>query len=393
MKKSLTKYLIWAFAPLALASCSEKEMEEMELASGEGRLTMKVAPIGAQSATSANGTKEVMKSLRIVMTDANDQIRANEYFSYTNKDAAEFSDQWTYTGGRGEYNVYLIANEESVADFSADGLDSRWQGNIKDAIDSFKLGQRGFGTFINTLSFNPEYTISDNTIALPMTASYKVNLDSKEENCELYLVNSACKFIINFANYRNEEVTVSEVKFSNAATRSYLMANIAEQFQTIKGIYWIEWMGEVASETTQGTNNQIPNEAWGWLTQYNLPSGTEHTEKLLKSGEVSWVVPAQELQEGEEPVAGKLTDLAPFYLPESKNLDEKGVDQNYYLEFTVTTHDAKPSVISKKLGNLKTMFRNTRVTFNIELYKGKEDIYVEFGEWTERPAYGTIKPI
>lgn len=408
-----------------VTSCGEQETYVPDVAPEYVSLTLHISPLsgdndpedddnttGNETTEPENGENnknpaeetvegiEIVKSLRIIIVDGQTgRIETTEYASLENVANKELDYKSTMNVTSGLKRVYVIANEESISEYSnerIDGTDIDTKESIKVRLDGFIAGNDGFEEFINSLYFEPDYKNP-----LPLTCMYELDLKQETETRELYLVPVAVKFKINFYNYRNENVVFKEVSIEQIADKNYLMANVDEESKTIKGKYWIDWLKEVSEASTahpdlNDTNdsNDKVNENWGWLTGYNLPKQAEHKSCNLFAGDKTWEVPYQKNETAGTADAGTLSK-GPFFLPESKNLSNPQNPQSpqkYAIKFVVaptTTEEEK--VFTRELPGLTALFRNTFLYIDVDLDSGAEYIYVEIKAWNQyQPVYDII---
>ena len=420
-------FLFAAVTALAI-SCGEQEANMPDVVPENVSLTLHISPLsgdidpgdddnntpdketiepenGENSKNPAEETVErieIVKSLRIIIVDGQTgRIETTEYASLKNVANKELDYKSTMNVTSGLKRVYVIANEESISEYSnerIDGTDIDTKESIKVRLDGFIAGNDGFEDFINSLYFKPDYKKP-----LPLTCMYELDLKQETETRELYLVPVAVKFKINFYNYRNENVVFKEVSIEQIADKNYLMANVDEESKTKDGKYWIDWLKEVSEDTTahpdlndtEDSNDKV-NEKWGWLTGYNLPKQAEHKScnLLLLEGEETWEVPYQKNETAGTADAGTLSK-GPFFLPESKNLStpqNPQSPQKYAIKFVVaqtTTEEEK--FFTRELPGLTALFRNTFLYIDVDLDSGAEYIYVEIKAWNQyQPVYDII---
>lgn len=382
---------------LFLLSCSDSP--EKGNGNGSQELVRLSLNLSEMSRASTPSDIEVINSIRIIIFDASGRVEQNHYDDKLGNNQPEtFSYNFECVTTVGYKHIYVIANEESISNFGLEGINNNpQQSTLSEFLASFTYGSIGFEEMLNQLYFKPDFTKP-----IPVSCFYELLLkdsdEDKEEEAELYLVNTATKFLINFVNYRNEDVVFTGISLLNVADENFLIPQIAESDRFMEDKYWIDWLKDVSDETNKypdlddsEESNDLVNEKWGWLTNYFLPSSANHNSGNFIESE-TWTVPSLATNAG---VAnpGTLTK-GPFYFPESKNIISNG-DQGYSLEFEIqdASDPQKTIVLDSRLHNLKTMFRNTNMIINVEMYKPVEEIYVEIKRWVEQsPAYGTVVP-
>lgn len=397
--KLLNKYISFLLLILSVfvtSSCDNREDGTTEfLPSSEGKLTFFISPMSEGDLSKGI---EWIKTLRIIITDADGRVKENWVSGeYSYQDPENFSQELDFYSSKGVYHVYAIANEESIEDFEVEdrtlNIDKENK-TFTDLLNGFNVGQPGFEDFIRSVYYAPDYSN-----LLVMISDYEVKIEEEVSECELYLVNNATKFEINFINYRNDDVTFNSIKLQNIADVNYLMADIAEGDQKVNDQYWINWLHDVAEDTSNHPgiddsqdSNDLVNERWGWLPNYGMPEDVEYAAAdFIKEGE-TWVIQKATTQSGTLPIPYE-ESKGPFYFPESNYIPEGKTKQQYSLKFEIQTSTGDPKIITKDLVNIKTLFRHTHAIIDVEMASGEEEIYVEIYPWYFKdPVYGTISP-
>ena len=367
-------------------SCEQASDSEIESPDMPVRLSLNISPLTRADEASPI---EKVNSIRVIMTDATGRVEYNHKKIYESYDPD--SEVFEYLTTVGVKHLYVIANEESIESFSIEGKDIPDNKSLSELLDGFTFATTGLEEYLTSLYFTPDYR---NTI--PASCYYELQLKEENEIKELYLVNVATKFYINFSNLRNDVVIFEKVAINSFASENYLIPKVGESQTFIKGDYWIDWLKKVSEDTNEHpdlsgdeNSNDLINDKWGWLTDYSLPTENHEPKNLIAEGAIWEVEKVSSAGNTGEVIPGKLA-CGPFYFPESKNGKE---EQSYSIEFEIQQTGKENITLSKDLPYLKSLFRNTYVIINVEMFSAVEEIYVEIKKWVEQdPVYGTIKP-
>lgn len=398
----------------SVSSCRDADDPRSEEPGKDIKVKLRIAPLYEYERSAES--VEIIKSLRIILTDKDGKLKANRYVSLTDEYATflELPQTLEFETTTGLNHVYVIANEESVENYSIEGeANTDNQKSLSERLNSFFEGNSSVGDFLNSIYFEPDYSKP-----IPQSSYYELNVKETTNVTEpinefkVYLVNVATKFELNFYNYRNEPVTFKSISIDKIADQNYLMARIDQEdlFKTVeeddsqpKEYWWVDWLKAVADDTNDHPNldntddsNDLINDKWGWLKGYHLPNAAKHDNAyILAPDDDSWTVEKSTPQTGKAPEPGKLEGKGPFYFPESKYIPEGEKSQVYLMNFTILTTngtETEEKIFQSELGYVTTLFRNTFITVNIELYSGQILIYVEIGKWKENdPVYGIIE--
>ena len=371
-------------------------------------LVLRVAPV-AQSRV--DDGKERMETLRIVLLDKDGNVEYNEMFGSSGSlgssggDAGLTAEEgFSEDGGSffklipttpGDKKIFLIANEASVESVNGDD-----NASLTALLAEFPKGSPRFEDMVNGIWFAPTY---DGKI--PLTSSYAFTLtqSSGRAPMDFYLVHAATKFEFTFENYLENPLRIDELSLSSLSDRMFLMAQFEDASDptkktvtwsdgtTQKNAYWIDWLKAVSDETNLNPDdpeNERVNEKYGWLWDYAMPQGTNHT--------IRHIVSAGDATGKPGPIGIGGSDTLPVvYWPESKNpSSDAGQEQEY--SFTVTlvktgsdgtterkTFTRSLSNVNITTGdvadkgtpqNLRALFRNTHVKVTARVTQTSKDI-------------------
>lgn len=366
---------------------------------------------------SIEDTKEMVKSLRIIVTNdegstnpENAIIEFNEYIELKKPSSAStFDYTWVKpTNYEGTKDIYVIANEESVE-------------GLTEELDQFAVetSSEDFLSWMKNYAFIPNYEEQDGNFFLTYTS---VNEDITTDTdfnifvTDIYLIPVATKFIFNFYNYREYPVSIKEISITPVNTSNYLFAQVGEsdkyKFFDDKKLFWVDWLKKVAEESLKYedfTQNEIFNNLYGWISDYNLPPSSSKEQYIFFSEENKFPVPGYTVKEGNTPEESENIPgtyrAGPYYLPESKNEEtytEETEDgktntitrQSYYLTMYYTDSldgDMVPEFEDIPISNLRALFRDTYVIINIRMYAGDVDIFAEIAPWNQKEIKGWVE--
>lgn len=376
----------------SLLSCTSENENSEVLPAEYASLSLNFSPLAQ---TDDDSDIEWVKTLRVVILDADGRVKENYLSSFNYEDLQDFIHTINFYSKAGTYRIYAIANEESIESFDFQDYDFDVQDKtITQILDSYINGDSGFEDMVNSLYFTPDYSKP-----VPMSCYYQLELNEGGNEYELHLVNVATKFMINFSNYRVEQVIFNSVKIKNAADSNFLMAHIDEDSRYLNGKYWIEWLKDVVDDTNNNSqldntpeSNDNINAKWGWLRDYSLPSSASHKAKEFLAPGETWSLAPATTQTGDLPLPN-LDSKGPFYLPESKYIPSGKTSPSYTIEFEIQRSGNEAKVISKELRNIKTLFRHTYAIIDVDIVTGVEEIYVEVYPWVPKDVvHGTISP-
>ena len=395
-----TMLLVALLALTVLCSCINDDMAgcpEGTFHNDASYVVLKVGTLKPQSRADANtADRESINSLRIILLNDQGEV---EYNHLSQGDASAMPDGFIEAAKQyyiirttaGPKKLFLIANEKSVE-------------GLTDQIETASKSSDGVVDAIKKIYFTPNYDTQSNNIVLSSYYEFEVgpgDLGTEEEfrynqNSSkvrnFYLVHAATKFEFEFENLRENPITIQSLTLNEIANQMYLLPNFGSDGslypttgagcdfpKTVDGAQyeaknWIDWLKGVCEDTN---NNQVlpgnasVNEKWGWISDYNLPAGTEHQGKTLVAEPV--IVPT----------GAKPTTLPIVYYPESKNIPEGQTDQKYTFSLTLKEGENSEPIHFTDIsltgennggvgnGNLKTLFRNTHVKVHV-LMKGED---------------------
>ena len=205
------------------------------------------------------------------------------------------------------------------------------------------------------------------------------------------MVRVATKFMVNFMNWRGEEVTVKSLTLAIHADKNFLMAHVTDSEQNrqlFKGETWTDWLKRV-SEASSVDDDYATTEAAGWLKDYELPEKANKEMTYIHDGAVTIGAPTVDIDYPDNSKPGVAEKAPAFYLPESKNLKAGAAtgEQEYTLPLNIAGR-TEPFVC--RLPNLKALFRNTHVVVNITMYNSNEIVVdvIPYGEVKLDPIFG-----
>lgn len=437
---------------IVLCSCKEQNTDEPEhkvpMEDGVPSVSLRVSTLNV-NASESSGVSEKIRSLRIVML-SDGFVEYNNKIDFTTEGAAKSATDFIQTIERstvpGNKSFYVIANEQSVGKVGFSCIDTElpeWLGDdttLEDILNHYtkdKLPSQGtfgysnsgsgseFEMLMNAAYFKPDYTIgADNAIYLPYTSYYTgyVSKVDAEETLEasIFLVPVATKFTFNLKNFRREKVKLYGIELNGTNIHNYVMANLddSEKTKTLNGksYYWIDWLEKVSEGSQNAGGSADYNNKAGWIENYFMPNiGDEedggsiandvNIQSILPSTGESWNADA--LTNIDNPSTIKITR----YFSESRNMGKKSVfnsDKNIYedvdaqiykvrftvqeiredgIETEITTSDWMP------LEAVNSLFRNTHVVVNVDMYESIVEIYCQIEEWkyNKTPFLGYVQ--
>ena len=246
----------------------------------------------------------------------------------------------------------------------------------------------GFEAAVNNLYFAPYYSCGK---PIPMSSMYEIDFPEKGNfDGTFYVVRVATKFMVNFMNWRGEEVIVDNFTIASHADKNFLMAHVNDSEQNeqlFNGKTWIDWLKEVSDASSENDDYAV-TEAAGWLKDYELPAQADKAITYTH-GTVTVGKPTVDIDNPDNSKPGVAKNIPVFYLPESKSPKAGATDgeQEYTLTIKITGRD-EPFVC--KLPNLKALFRNTHVVVDITMYNSNEIIVdvIPYSEVILEPEFG-----
>lgn len=375
-----------AFTLPFMVSCSSRE-ESLPDDVTEAALCLNIATIEqTRTSTAELPDNEKMNSVRVIVLHEDGTVEHNRHFSLEGAQAQKTI--LLKVRPDEKKKIFLFANEESVS--TAEGVTPEGGNQALSAFfNSYTEGMSGIEVAVNNLYFAPDY--SDGK-PIPMSSMYEIDFPEKGNfNGTFHVVRVATKFMVNFMNWRGEEVTVKSLTLASHADKNFLMAHVTDSEQNrqlFKGETWTDWLKRV-SEASSVDDDYATTEAAGWLKDYELPEKANKEMTYIHDGAVTIGVPTVDIDYPDNSKPG-VADKAPaFYLPESKNLKAGAADGEQ--EYTLTLNIAgrtEPFVC--RLPNLKALFRNTHVVVNITMYNSNEIVVdvIPYGEVKLDPIFG-----
>ena len=375
-----------AFALLFMVACSSQE-ESLPDNVTEAVLYLNIATIGQTRASTAElPDNEKMNSVRVVVLHAADgTVEHNRHFSLEGAQAQK-TILLNVTPNE-KKKIFLFANEESVS--TVEGVTVEGENQTLTAFfNSYTEGMPGFEAVVNNLYFAPDYSGGK---PIPMSSMYEIDFPEKGNfDGTFYVVRVATKFMVNFMNWRGEEVIVDNFTIASHADKNFLMAHVNDSEQNeqlFNGKTWIDWLKEVSDASSENDDYAV-TEAAGWLKDYELPAQADKAITYTH-GTVTVGKPTVDIDNLDNSKPGVAKNIPVFYLPESKSPKAGATDgeQEYTLTIKITGRD-EPFVC--KLPNLKALFRNTHVVVDITMYNSNEIIVdvIPYSEVILEPEFG-----
>ena len=386
MKPSIIHSIVICLAALTLplmVACSSQEESLLEEIS-EATLYLNIEPVGLTRAGIATlPDNEKMHNVRVIVLHENGTVEHNRYYALEGSQVQKFI--LLKVTPNEKKKIYLFANEESVSAMEGvAGVNS----TLTAFFNNYTEGMPGFEAAVSNLYFAPDYSGGK---PIPMSSMYEINFPEKGNfDGTFYVIRVATKFMVNFMNWRGEEVIVENFTIANHADKNFLMAHVNDSEQNeelFNGKTWIDWLKEV-SDASSEDDDYATTEAAGWLKDYELPEQADK-EKTYTHGRVTVGLPTVDIDNPNNSKPGVAKNIPVFYLPESKSPKAGATDgeQEYTLTIKINGRD-EPFVC--KLPNLKALFRNTHVVVDITMYNSNEIIVdvIPYSEVNLEPEFG-----
>lgn len=386
MKPSIIHSIVICLAALTLplmVACSSQEESLLEEIS-EATLYLNIEPVGLTRAGIATlPDNEKMHNVRVIVLHENGTVEHNRYYALEGSQVQKFI--LLKVTPNEKKKIYLFANEESVSAMEGvAGVNS----TLTAFFNNYTEGMPGFEAAVSNLYFAPDYSGGK---PIPMSSMYEINFPEKGNfDGTFYVIRVATKFMVNFMNWRGEEVIVENFTIANHADKNFLMAHVNDSEQNeelFNGKTWIDWLKEV-SDASSEDDDYATTEAAGWLKDYELPEQADK-EKTYTHGRVTVGLPTVDIDNPNNSKPGVAKNIPVFYLPESKSPKAEATDgeQEYTLTIKINGRD-EPFVC--KLPNLKALFRNTHVVVDITMYNSNEIIVdvIPYSEVKLEPEFG-----
>lgn len=363
--------LLMVFTSISLTSCIFEDFDNENESPDNTGTTMVFRLNTVNSGTTRVDVEEVERihTLRIVITDADDNLEINNYYpDVSDRDFySDLENLFIITNVKpGNKYVYFFANEEAVTDIN-------WKYKGLDEITAlhglleWATGMPAhFGENINSVNFSlkPE---NINKFGLPYSSVYEIYIEGRNRNeHKFYLVPVATKFRINLYNYRSQVVTLNELSISSLADKTFLMGSVGktDQQKSLPGQsekrYWVDWLhdiSEISWNYGEPVWNEWFNNQYGWISNYELPDETNHISQpcyyddpTIRINSESYTYPKV---------------LGPYYFHESKA-------DSYSIKCSVVNYS---NTITRELNieGLKYLFRNTFVDLDIIFSESQPD--------------------
>lgn len=374
-----------AFALPFMVACSSQE-ESLSENGAEVTLFLDIATFDATRAGTATlPDNEKMHSVRVIILHADGTVEHNRFYPLDGAQEQKYI--FLKVRPNEKKRIYLFANEESVSNVEGVAHENT---TLSAFFEGYGGGSTGFADAVDNLYFAPDYTGGNN---IPMSSMYEMDIPEEgivEET--FYVVRVATKFIVNFENWRGDDVCVEKFTIASHADKNFLMAHVDDSEQNkqlFNGKTWISWLKEV-SDASSENDGYVTTEAAGWLKDYRLPAQADRQQVYTFASSVN--VARADFDEGnlDDVRPGKASEV--FYLPESMSLKAGAADgeQEYTLTLNING-SSEPFVF--KLPNLKALFRNTNVVVNITMYKSLEIVVdvIPFTSVELKPDFGLAR--
>ena len=415
---------------MGISSCIYDYPDDPSADDGERMLMiLDIQPVASQVTTIGNDHEKV-KSLRVIML-SDGALEVNRRYDVDPTLASKFGATYTYNTVAGQKEIYLIANEDEITDYSfsqnAD-LPASPSGVLKDLLNSMPeeangnvAGGKAMKAVLESLYFPPAYNPDGKGDYYLPYVSYYYGFNLQEgdrrylENpIQMYLVPVATKFYFNFKNNRPSEVELSNIEIKNFNDLNFMMANFTDPEELYKNLdgeklYWIDWLArisELSHQVPEYGENLNFNKRYGWIDGYGIPAGSgigpkqflDRTETI----DAALTEPDDTEETGFRVIKPGTLSLGPFYMPESWNpytyydtlTEQELTIQQYTL--TLGLHDVSTDTFKDPLfndipiDNLKSLFRNTHVIINVTLNSGNLEIYAEITGWDVHHSQGYV---
>lgn len=388
MKANIIHSIVVCLAALTLpfmVACSSQE-ESLQGNVAEAALYLNIEPIvQSRAGGTALPDNEKMHSVRVIVLHTDGTVEHNRHFSL--EGAREQKYILLKVRPNEKKKIFLFANEESVS--AVEGVTSDSQ-SLTDFFEGYTTDgtSDGFEDAVNNLYFAPDYLGGK---PIPMSSMYEIDFPEKGNfDGTFYVVRVATKFMVNFMNWRGEEVIVEDFTIASLADRNFLMAHVNDSEQNeqlFNGKTWIDWLKDV-SDTSSEDDDYATTEAAGWLKDYELPEQADK-EMTYTHETVTVGLPTVDIDHPNNSKPGVAKNIPVFYLPESKSPKAGATDgeQEYTLTIKINGKD-EPFIC--KLPNLKALFRNTHVVVNITMYHNLKIVLdvIPYSEVPLDPIFG-----
>lgn len=339
------------------------------------------ATLGANPAA-VEAMEAAVNSVRVLVFHPDGSLEANSLFS-------DFASGSYWTGNievqaNEAKTLYFIANEATLGPAASTAL-------AANDLTVAKMEQMAFAPTTDAAGFAEK--------GFPMTACYSMATVASAgyTQVDVSLVRAATKWTFNFINKRTKAIDVTGLTVGSFADRTWLLPHFSvggtayssDRFYVKPttsspstpdagtcldgasgGQFWIDWL-ERAVALSHADNGEKPDDI-GWISQYTLPDGAAHGQKISYSGSL--------------PVEPEATSSLVFYQSESA-YPAAGSPQAYTIE-ALTISDGEKSVTfpragdpndetARQLSKLKYLFRNTHVIVNIIVNEVAFDVVVE----------------
>lgn len=327
-----------AFTLPFMVACSSQE-ESLPDNVTEAALYLNIATIGQTRASTAElPDNEKMKSVRVVVLHAADgTVEHNRHFLLEGAQAQKTI--LLKVTPNEKKKIFLFANEESVSTVKGVTVEDENQ-TLTTFFNSYTEGMSGFEAAVNNLYFAPDYSGGK---PIPMSSMYEIDFPEKRNfDGTFYVIRVATKFMVNFMNWRGEEVIVENFTIANHTDKNFLMAHVNDSEQNellFNGKTWIDWLKEV-SDASSEDDDYATTEAAGWLKDYELPEQADK-EKTYTHGRVTVGLPTVDIDNPNNSKPGVAKNIPVFYLPESKSPKAEATDgeQEYTLTIKINGRD------------------------------------------------------
>lgn len=230
-----------------MVACSSQEESLLEEIS-EATLYLNIEPVGLTRAGIATlPDNEKMHNVRVIVLHENGTVEHNRYYALEGSQVQKFI--LLKVTPNEKKKIYLFANEESVSAMEGvAGVNS----TLTAFFNNYTEGMPGFEAAVSNLYFAPDYSGGK---PIPMSSMYEINFPEKGNfDGTFYVIRVATKFMVNFMNWRGEEVIVENFTIANHADKNFLMAHVNDSEQNeelFNGKTWIDWLKEVSDASSE----------------------------------------------------------------------------------------------------------------------------------------------
>lgn len=241
--KNLRKYLgliLFLFLAGIMNSCMKDDLSKADL---EDTATVTLHINDSRSGgTSPVEAGEGIKTLRVIVLDANNKVEFNYKQSFGNEMDPLTEKTVTFLGmTTGAKKFYVVANEESLG-LMEDGYPAKGT-IVKNPDDLLKRVITDAGR-----SYFPK--LKNETASLPITGYKEVDITTKKENITIKTYHAVAKIVFKVKNTSSEDITLTGFSLGEFfADRTYLFPSATGQ---LTGVNYAPFIGTVNRTFTAG---------------------------------------------------------------------------------------------------------------------------------------------